>query len=260
MNYFLRYLATFRVGSIYLHTLAVDVLTWLVIGGGVWFAIQQLQEATVELTAGKTAETFQSYLLSLPPEQLAAFSGQLKAFVVQFIAWLVLVPILVLVVYALSRAVLWHVLNKKDFSHVHSLKWVGITLLLLVLLAAYAAVNVLLRWLIVSVFPYTIAGVFVQIAFACVLVGFLVLKFLACKRFIETHKIWQSIGDAFGQLKHHAFVFVSGVITLILLQLVQYPLRDFYFIYQAQGLVVQGLLFLVFVNWMRLFICKSHTF
>src|SRR3989338_2957249 len=223
MNYFLRYLATFRVGSIYLHTLAVDVLTWLVIGGGVWFAIQQLQEATVELTAGKTAETFQSYLLSLPPEQLAAFSGQLKAFVVQFIAWLVLV-------------------------------------LLLVLLAAYAAVNVLLRWLIVSVFPYTIAGVFVQIAFACVLVGFLLLKFLACKRFIETHKIWQSIGDAFGQLKHYAFVFVSGVITLILLQLVQYPLRDFYFIYQAQGLVVQGLLFFVFVNWMRLFICKSHTF
>src|SRR3990167_1672653 len=110
-----RLVAPFRT-SAYFTVLAAETLTWILLGAGIWFAALQLRNAAQELTAGQSAETFQNYLLSLPPEQLALFSGQLKGFVLQFFAFVIVVPIIMFLLYCISRAVVWHLLEEKEWN------------------------------------------------------------------------------------------------------------------------------------------------
>ena len=91
------YITTWKLDLLFVITLAVDALTWLVGGSLLSFAVFQIKRQASALAAGNDATTIQNYMLTLPPEQLALFSAQLKAFVIQFIAVLIVVPLILLV-------------------------------------------------------------------------------------------------------------------------------------------------------------------
>ncbi|HLC19901.1 MAG TPA: hypothetical protein VJK72_03205 [Candidatus Nanoarchaeia archaeon] len=254
-----RLAAPFRT-SVYYTVLAAEALTWILLGAGVWFAALRIRTAAQELTAGQSPETFQNYLLSLPPEQLAAFAGQLKAFVIQFFALVVVVPIALFLVFAVSRAVVWHLLEKREW-HVRYRRWIGMSLIAVVLFVVAFAIYGVLKLIFASFLGNTLLSIVNVLVLSLLWCGYLIMKFTAFSFFMKHDAIWSSWGHAFAQLKHRRNLIVLGsaVALLIVLQIVQYPLRSWYFLHPMGAIVVPLVLLLLFVTWLRLFVVNDKA-
>src|SRR3989344_914256 len=295
------YITTWKLDLLFVITLAVDALTWLVGGSLLSFAVFQIKRQASALAAGNYATTIQNYMLTLPPEQLAVFSAQLKAFVIQFIAVLIVVPLILLVLYAASRALIWNTVEKsgddnyriiyeflvfffvfpliilltlriykwiaklrgKTFtvpfriSIIH--KWIATVLLLGVVLFGYGFVVIILRQGFLLL-PVKLFAVLYSILLAIAMVHFFILAFLVKRNLAKTHLVWRSIGDAFAALKHQKKTLLFGTVTLLALQIIQLPLKNWYFVYPTQGTIVQLVLFVFFTAWLRTVVVKTTTY
>src|SRR3989344_6818946 len=119
------YFSSWKVDLVFWVTLVVDALTWLVGGGILSYTFFFIQRRASSLAAGNSAATIQQYMLSLPPEQLAAFSADLKLFVIQFFAALILLPIVLLILYAASRSFLFNIVERNHWNVSKLHKWVA---------------------------------------------------------------------------------------------------------------------------------------
>jgi len=100
--------------------------------------------------------------------------------------------------------------------------------------------------------PLRVFAVLYSIVLAAALVHVLMLAFLAKRNVARTHMVWSSIGDAFAELKKKKRLFLYGTLTLILLQVVQIPLKNWFFIYPTYGIIVQLFIFVLFSSWLRM--------
>lgn len=253
MDFINSYISSFKLKSMFLSTLAVDALTWLLIGGMFYWLGSLLKNRLSVVTGGMAPEAFQQYVLSLNAEQAQLVAAQIKTIVIQLSLFVVVLPILALLLYSLSRAILWNMLLGKDFTFRQHWKW---NLLHIVLI--FIAVCLFLLYLVVQ----TVIDAFVPLqAISSVLgfmlvVGFVVLMFLSSNHFTHTRKVFESVVSGFKALKRKDFyvAWAFGIATIFILRFVQYPFRSQLFIYQGAALVVGAVLVLLWLSWFRMYV------
>ena len=219
MDFVKRYLSSFRLESMFLYTLAVDALTWLVIGGMFyWFSVQLRNRLSV-LTGGMSPEAFQQYFQSLNAEQTQVFAAQLKGIVPQLVFLFVLLPLIALLMYSFSRSVIWHMLANK-FWHENSnskFNWVWNTLNLLLLLVLLGFL-LNLKWNLLNIMLLVVLLLLILLGFllnwkwnllnivmAFIAVG-LFLLYIVLKTVIGLVSPSQTIGSVLGFLLVVCFV------------------------------------------------------
>jgi len=256
MQYLKNYLTSFKLKSMFIYTLTVDALTWLTIGGLFYLLSVQLKNRLNVLTGGMSPEAFKQHILSLSPEQAQLFAMQLKVIVVQLAVFIIVLPIVALLLYSLSRAILWNMLLDKKFVFRHHWKW---NLLNIVML--FIAVGLFLLFLVVTmIIGLVISSQAVNSVLAFLLVVcFFVLLFLICRNFTNTPRVFESVGAGFKALKQKEFyvAWLFGAATLFILRFVLYPFREQLFIYQDAALVAGAVIVLLWLSWFRMYVVSA---
>jgi hypothetical protein len=256
MKHLRAYAHTFKVDKRFFHTLAVDLLTWLVIIGGSKLAFAKLERDVLTLTAGQSAVTFSNYLLSLPSDQLSLFSVELKSFVISFVGALVFTPILTLLIYSYSRKIMWSIVINKEIKRGKYWKWVWTTLVLVVSTIGFFIVFAIVRH-IISFIPNNLAFALLHsVILATLITVFLLVALRSYSHLIYNYTISSALRHGFRMIKKKKLI-VYGTATLLIVLALQFPLKTYYFIYPTHALVIKTFIFLLFLAWLRLLVVKE---
>ncbi|MCK4589668.1 MAG: hypothetical protein KAT77_04435 [Nanoarchaeota archaeon] len=155
-------------------------------------------------TQGKSAEEINSFLLSATSEQLEGMLAELKIYLATIFSSYLLYLILIIVLFSLSQALIWHLLMGKKLSKKHFWKWNVFTLIMapvfLISLFLFLGVKFLILFLIkginVNVFM-TINQIFNLVY----LLAFVYFFFILCSRLTLTNEIFISFKRTFGVIK-----------------------------------------------------------
>ena len=255
---FRHYIHSFKVGSDFLYTLAVDSLCILLLGFMIAEAGQWIARTAFTITGGRSSEELQTYILSLPAEQLTAVTGQFRSLALELIAVMVLLPIFALLLFSLCQMLIWSILSHKSFSFEKYWKWVVLSFLSIISLFGAFALLIFTRLLLSFVTTWDSASGFVLIIILC---GFFAINFIICQEFVHSLMIWKSVGHAFTLIaqnrKHSLMVFGFGLLTLFVLQIIQYPFSEQLYFHPQVSLAVQFALFVIWLAWMRNFVVQS---
>ena len=261
-----QYIHSWKLDVRFLYTFIIDgvvvtLLMFLFLGFG-----KLLEAKAYALSGGRPVEEVKMALLSATPETAELFLQNVKTLAYLFILGSIIVVILALFLFSLSRAVLWYHLLHKQLTAKNYWRWNVITLVMLLLLIPYLLLLLLLRFGINILLPLSSetadAMVTQGISFLWV-VFFFVILFLVYHSFAERYKVWESLGQAFHQFKTKGrvlwivffFSFLTGIIISLLYSLVQKNLL----LYQTslvQSIIGAGVL-LLFLSWMRLYLLKA---
>ncbi len=255
------YFNSFKVKSDFLYTLIVDAV--LVAAVVIIFSliVAPLNEQAQEISGGRTPTALQSYLLSLPQQELQEYAGELRAFTIKLISALILLPIFVFLLYSFEQAVVWSLINKKEFNFRQHWKWNLVNVVLLLIFTAFLIGYLIIGRLILVFVDNVITGNFVNgLIMLLFFTAFLLIAFLSYNSFVETRMVWSSVGSAFRKIKVNfknvAAVYLFAFLTIVVLQLVQIPLRNYYFVYPNVSLYVNVALFVLWAAWFRMYAVK----
>ncbi len=262
-----KYIHSWKLDIRFLYTFIIDgvivtLLLFLFLGFG-----KLLEAKAYAISGGKTVEEVKMALLSATPETAELFLQNVKTFAYLFILGSIIVVILALFLFSLSRAVLWYHLLHKKLTAKNYWRWNIITLVMLLLLIPYLLLLLLLRLGINILLPissdttYTIVTQGVSFLFV---VFFFVILFLVYHSFAERYKVWESLGQAFHQFKVRGralwMVFLFSFLTGIIISLLFSLIKNKFLLYQTplvQSIIGAGVL-LLFLSWMRLYLLKSE--
>lgn len=238
-------------------TLILDSLTVLFIyllfsGFGKILAIK-----AKAISQGMTVEQLKVALLTGTAEANKLFYLNARSFVLYFVIGILAVISLSLLIYSLSRKLIWQKLAKEHFLANNLWKWalLGViqTILISVIALIYAAINLSL-----SAFG---AGLIISIIFA--LMGALFLTTILCFLFLseisfsKTGKIWQSVLDFSSWKKAWKLWLLSAIIWFILRIVLSYPLGWINRYSNIASNIVGILILLIFISWLRLYVLKK---
>jgi hypothetical protein len=221
-------------------------------------------KATDLLQGQDTAEELQAYFLTAPAEELEAYVGTIQGFVAIFIIGMIVFLALFLILFSLSRSLLWHNLLDKKFTFKKFWRWNLLNLFILVIGFIYAMVFLILKsifMIIVTMFnvvQLTLTVDYVLNFFALII--FLIILFFTYSNFTKEYKVFKSISFALKELKHKwtqiwpvligAFI-VASVITIVL-YLIGVPLQY----YATLLLIINFIITFLFITWFRLYLLK----
>ncbi len=259
------YRSSFSLGKAFFATLAVDSICLAIISILFSLAVQLFRRRTVALSGGMTPEAFQSFLLSLQPEQLQAYTAQLQSFVVQFLGIILLLPLLFFLLFSLSRALNWHLISGRplgSFRFRQHWKWNLLNLALLPVAAGIIVVMIVVR-VVIGIFTASPAvfnvanGILILLA----LTVLLFIVFHSYHVFSGSRKVFRSVGAAFSVFKKHPgpawFAIAAAFLTIAVLQAVQLPFRTFFFLRPQLALYLNLAMVLVWIAWFRQWVAKT---
>lgn len=261
---FRHYFNSFKFNKTHGYILAVEAVFILIMVVLLLFFGGMLEQKAMELSNGKTTEQIQQMLLS---DQAFAetFLSQMQGLVVWFVVAAVVILLGGLLLFSLSRKLIWGKLNHQCFDKNTYWKWN----LLNIVLALPLFIYILLFGIIKSIFGYLIALMQSQIVLNAFnnlinLAGVILFStfiFLTYYSFHSSYKVWESIGKAFEIYKNRwkrlrtVLAFCFG--TALLLSLILWPLT-YLFRYQETLLIIINLVIsLLFIVWMRVYIYKA---
>ncbi|MBR9683051.1 hypothetical protein GOV03_00750, partial [Candidatus Woesearchaeota archaeon] len=190
-----------------------------------------LQETALAIGNGKTTEQIQQMLIS-SPEQAEVFLASLKGLVFTFAAGAAAVFIGGLLLYSLSRKLIWDYLLKKKFNKRTYWKWNSLNLVLTIMAVVYLFVSGLFRLLIEYLFSIfknqTMLDIIYNFTNLVILFAFVVFLFLVYHSFAKKYKVWGSIGEAFHLIKTKKevkWLFLFVPVTAMILAILLWPLN-----------------------------------
>ncbi|MEW5896278.1 MAG: hypothetical protein AB1668_01170 [Nanoarchaeota archaeon] len=282
--HFKNYLDSFRLGKKYLLTLLIDALSFSVIAA-LWLVFGNILTARAYvISEGRSAEELKLLMLSGSLEANKLLLANIKAFVFTFIIGLILAVVITILVFSLSRMLIWDKVlggsssfssSSSKFAWKNFKKWNGMTLVLLLLSAVYALIYGLLKVIInfltsslsETVFLWVNRGV--NYLFFTI---FILLMFIVFHSFSREHKAWLSVGDAFHQIKvswpklWRLFIFVvlTGTAVSAVLSLVTFLLLKLFPSLSPVLMLHPGFLpllsmavGLLLISWIRLYLFKA---
>lgn len=259
MNSIKQYTNSFKLDSTFFYTLAVDAMLWGIILGVFLALFGYLQEKALVISGGMTPEALQSYLLGLPEDQLVVYASQLKWYVVQLIGALVLLPVFALMLYSLAQSIIWGIINDSEFKFRKHWKWNLENLAVLPLGLLMLLFFGLLRVIAFLMLPETRTTIFiVDILQAASIVLVLLWVLLAYAQFATHRKVFDSLRNAFFELKSHfrrlSWIWLLGFATLVVLRLLHLPFNEWLLLNPAAANVIDAGLFLLWFAWFRLYV------
>ncbi len=264
-KHFKNYLNSFRLKKEYWNTLLIDVVFLGVISSVLIFFGSLLKEKAYMISQGKTTEQLQQMLLSMDPGLAQAFLSNLKGFVITFALGLIVILVGGLLLYSLSRKLIWDYLLGKEFNKKTYWRWNLLNLVLIVPIIIYLFAFGLVRLVLgygVSLFKSQIVlDVFYNLANLFLLFILIVFIFLVYYNFAKEYKVWESVGKAFHLIKIKwkriwpMFLLVLG--TAVVLSLILWPVGRL-FAYQTSVLMgVNIAISLLFLAWMRIYVFRT---
>jgi len=186
-----------------------------------------------------------SYLSTASQFEISMMTGNLKSFVILFIAGAVILFFVGLFSLALSRTLIWNYLLKKRFSFKRYLK---MALLIIVLF-----VGIIIVLLVSSVVMLLNRTAF-SILFSLLMLFLFYFVFNAKINFTKTGKIFDSIGNAFKNIDRN--VYLLCLIPFIVVMLITFA-TSFMFA-QVLNIIISMILIILFSSWMRLFVLETQ--
>lgn len=280
--HFKHYFDSFRLGKTFLLTLLIDTLSFSLLAY-LWLVFGSILTARAyAISEGRTAEELKLLMLSGSLEANELLLANIKSFVFTFIIGLVLAVAITILIFSLSRMIVWDkVLSRVLGSHSSNLswknfkKWNGITLVMLLLSAVYILIYGIIK-LIINLITSSLS----EVVFLWVNRGvnylffiiFIVLMFILFNSFSREHKAWHSVGDAFHQVKASwaklwkSFIFivltsavasaVFGLIVFILLKLFL-SLSSTFLLHPGLLPLLSAFIGLLLISWIRLYLVSG---
>ncbi|MBU0460206.1 MAG: hypothetical protein KJ771_05340 [Nanoarchaeota archaeon] len=241
-----------------------------------WFG-SYIQRKSIEITGNKTPEQLQQMLAS-SPELLATYLIQLKSFLITIIVLFLVLAIIFLLFYSLTRAQIWNFLLKRKLSKKTYWKWNTLNLALifplLILGFGYLILRIIfgvLLNLLLTIKPdfYFAHSTGMEIVrtlsngIISLFLGLFVLIFVLITyySFTQKYKVWVSIGESFELIKKRWSriwrLLILASLTAIIITLITYPLKTF-FLYQPLILtLIQLIVSILFIAWLRLYLIRT---
>lgn len=259
------YLDSFRLKKEYWNTLLVDAVFFGIISFVFVFLGGLLKQKAYMISQGKTAEELKQMLLSMDPTLAQAFLDNLKEFVITFILGSIVVLVGGVLLYSLSRKLIWDYLLGKKFDKKRYWKWNLINIVLIIPLAiyffAFGLVKLVLGHMISLLGNQAILDVSYNLINLFFMFSLLVFVFLVYYSFAKEYKVWESIGGAFylikSKWKRIRLMFLLVLFTSVVLSLILWPvgvlIADKEFVVAGIGIIVS----LLFCAWVRIYVYRT---
>lgn len=241
-----------------------------------WFTAY-IQQKSVEVMQGKTLEELQQALSSSNPEQVLPLLSDIRSFLIGAVIGVVLLAVLSVFLFSLSRAVVWYHVNHKKVTRKTYWRWnlLNVSLFLPLLLfglvffivkiAASMAVNLIFAlapifFSIHSKFAENFRLIFSGAVSFYLTVSFIVIVFMIYNSFAHNYKVWESLGKGFSAYRKNwrklaVMVFFATVIALAVSLAGIVVKRS---IFSPTTLIIFNLaLGAVFLAWLRIYLLKT---
>ncbi|MFH1682649.1 MAG: hypothetical protein ABIA37_02520 [Candidatus Woesearchaeota archaeon] len=256
------YWDSFKLKKEHAYTLLVDVVFWLLMAISVILFGSLLQKKAEALSNGQSPEQLQQMLLSMQPEQAQAFLSSLQGLVITFVIGAIIVVVGGLLLFSLSRKLIWDKLLGHKFDKKKYWRWNLLNLVLIIPLVIYAFVFGLLRLLFGYLFSLfksqVILDAFYNLFNLAALLIFLMFIFLVYYSFSHKYKVWDSIGAAFGLFKKKTWLmFLWALATAIVLSVVVWPIAYLLRYHSTLLIILNGAISVLFIIWLRVYLFRT---
>jgi len=220
------------------------------------------------ISGGKTVEQLKIIMASGSLEGNQLLLSNIQSFVYFMIFGTIAALIITVMLYSLSRMLVWEKVIKNNFSWKNFKLWNGLTLVLCLLAIVYflifAAIKLILNFFTILL-GETLFITFAKIIDNFFFIVFIIFMYALYLSFSESHKVWQSVGQAFHLIKAEWSrlwkMFILAVLTIVIVTLLLYFLQRF-LIYQP-GWILPAITIIVIIfmlAWMRLYLLRmiSH--
>jgi hypothetical protein len=241
-----------------LTTLIEAVFFTIIFSLGSFFS-WMLNSKIKEFSNGQTPEQLRLLLASMEPDQMNVFMTQIQSYLMFFLVGAIIILVLTLILYSLSRSLIWNKLVHNKFTFNKWKKWILLSVALLIplimFLIVYAVVKIVLNVILVSLISdNTVLIIFNLIINYGLFLFLLIFIFLVFYSFAKNNKVWSSIGNAFGLIKiklwkYYLFVLIVSLLINVIAYL--------YSLITSWGTgVVNLLLVVIFLSWARMYLVK----
>ncbi|MBT6774600.1 hypothetical protein HOA91_04475 [Candidatus Woesearchaeota archaeon] len=256
------YLNSFKFNNKYWYTLFIDGFTFLFITLLFLGLGKILEMKAYAISNGKTTEELKVLLLSGSVENSKLFLDNVKIFTFYLVIGILLALIVALLVYSLSRNIVWNKLLKRDFVRKKFWAWNGLSVLMIIILFFYLLFYKVIEIFLplgVTMFQFIFRGL---VGSTLVLI-FMVFLFLVNYSFATENKVWFSIGNAFHLIKLNWKrlwkMFILTLITWVLLRVLLYYIYIWFKIIPQElfSSILNITAILLFLVWLRLYLLRT---
>ena len=268
--------ASFRIPARFFLVLLLDLLYGLFVYGIFTLYSSLLQIKVLAVTGGQGLGQVQQLLTSGSAEQLGLIATSLQELAFLLIGGSVLFVVLVFFGFVLCQAVIWHVI-----LHAHLIpssrspprtrlpwkpfwRWSGLVLLSFLISFCLGAGFAVLQLIIKSIIGINaVASTLIFVLTSLFVVLFLLFFFIVCAYFSHDSHVLLSFGRVFrlifGWRLDFLFLLLFSFVVFAVLQLIQIPLQNQFFVYPALGIYVPLGLFVVYLGWLRGYVAGVIT-
>jgi hypothetical protein len=217
------------------------------------------------LSQGQTAEQLPQMLLNMQTVESEVFLASMQSFVITFIIGIVVILVGGLLLYSLTRKLIWDYLLQKKFNKKTYWRWNLLNLALIIpaifYFLAFGFINLSLGYLFAKLNSQAILSAFYGLANLFLLFILVVFIFLVYYNFAKDYKVWESVGKAFSLIKEKwnkigtMFLFILG--TAVILSLVLWPLGNLLSGKPTALFSINAIISLFFLAWMRIYIFRT---
>lgn len=252
------YLRSFRPAKSLLWTLLIDTATVILLVLLITSFSTLLNAQTFQITGGQDIEQVKAQLLSGTEEESKQFLSNVKSLTYTLVFGAIVLFIILLLLFAFSRAYLWHILLKKRFQLKKAWRWlslIGVLLLCLIpTLIIYGIIRFIANLFLFNASQYTYLIVTNGITFIFFL-GYLLYAFLVFYYYTQKEDLWKTLSYATKQYpkmwKPLLLIAITGIFLSLFLTLIhqQFPLSNLIYLNAAISLL--------FLSWTRLYVVET---
>ena len=250
------YLHSFKLNSIFFKTLAIELISILLITLLFFGFAQVLNAQAYTISDGKNVEQLQASLLAGSIEINKEFLSTIRVFVLTFMIGGTLLLIGSLFLFSYSRYLLNKILTRTKEKRKYW-RWNALTITLSFVAILYALFFILLK-LLLAVLVSTSPQLFIilnNILTAIAIITFLTFAFVTEHVFLEKYRVFESLSAAFRQIRHHFLKYVVillfSILTIALISVLLYLIEEPYVYLQTPLLIINSILFIIYINWLR---------
>ena len=186
-----------------------------------------------------------SYLTTASAAELSFITADMHTFIFTFIIGAIVLFLVCLFSYSLSRILIWNYLLKKKFDIKKYLKFNLLNIILLI-----GAVIILLIALLISL----ISAVVFSIVLFLLMVGIIYFMFSLYIEYVKTGRLFYSFGNAFKRMDKNVYLLSLPVFIIIAIII---PLLTGLFAGTILNNIISVVLLFLFAAWMRIFVLES---
>jgi len=259
------YYNSFTFNKKFWRTFIIDVVAILLIIV-IFLSLSSIIEKTAyDISGGKSVDELKFLLLTGTEEGAKEFLSNITSFVYTLIAGLLVAVTISLVLFSLSRNLIWSTILEQKFNLRKFWRWNLLNIVLIVFFAVYITLYLILRTVLNSFFKFTTetkAVIYSNSLNAFFFLIFIIFLFLTYYIFSHKNKVWETIGATFHLMKvkfgllSKTFIFI--VTTGIILSLIIYFIKKSSVLLPSQTtMFVEIIILLLFLAWARIYLVKS---